>query len=316
MKIIVICPYFGKFPLYFDLFLESCRYNPEILFLIFTDQGYESRLPDNVKIATCSFEHIRALIQGKLSLDERKSRILSPYKLCDYRPAYGKIFEGYLREADFWGFCDIDLIFGKIFNILSMERFRESERVLTQGHLTFYKNTERMNTMFLKEIEKGINFQRAISFKEPAFFDEIFMPAICKANKVIQYGENRFADILPQYANLLIASSCTVKNKAKQQFYWQKGKLFVQSENSMSELMYIHLQKRMLTPYYNEADLRKEERIYFTPQGIFPARLYTREAETGNDAHVKAYRKKRWSSLSLRKVWVKLKVIRFKNQYL
>lgn len=150
MIIKVVIPYFGKFPPYFDFFIESCRCNSEILFLIFTDQISLPNLPDNVIIQTCSFEDIKKLVQNKLALDIKRLKAFSPYKLCDYKPAYGKIFEDYLTDADFWGFCDVDLVFGRIFNILSIKEFQKSERILTQGHLTFYKNSERMKLMFLK----------------------------------------------------------------------------------------------------------------------------------------------------------------------
>lgn len=312
MIIKVIIPYFGKFPPYFDFFIESCRCNSEISFLIFTDQISLPNLPDNVIIQTCSFEDIKKLVQNKLALDIKRLKAFSPYKLCDYRPAYGKIFEDYLTDADFWGFCDVDLVFGRIFNILSIEEFQESERILTQGHLTFYKNSERMKLMFLKNIKKGVNFWNAISFKEPAFFDEIFMPAICRANQVIQYGQNQFADILPQYSRLLVAPTCTISNHPDQQFYWQQGRLFQSYVDNMEEvnheIMYIHLQKRPLPPHYKKTDLRSNERIYFTPQGIFPVSQYNIDAKAENKYHVRRYQKRRWKSLTLRKIWVKLKI--------
>ncbi|MEY8688211.1 DUF6625 family protein [Bacteroides sp. AN502(2024)] len=313
MKIKVISPYFGKFPPFFDLFLESCRYNPEITFLIFTDQHNIPLCPPNVEIFQWQFFDLKKMIQGKLSLNIKAMYALSPYKLCDYKPAYGKLFEDYLEGADFWGFCDMDLIFGKIFNILSLDKLSQSERILTQGHLTFYKNSHKMNMMFTRELENGISFAQAISFSEPAFFDEIFMPEICKENDVIQYGENVFADILPQYATFVVAPTCTITNRAKQRFCWKNGRLFqmyrsVDSEETLSEIMYIHFQKRPLTPFYSQSDLNGKARIYFTPQGIFPDRLYTNNVEESNKLHVINYHRKRWQSLTWRKIWVKYRI--------
>ena len=34
------------------------------------------------------------------------------YKLTDFKPAYGEIFQDYIIQYDFWGFTDIDLIYG------------------------------------------------------------------------------------------------------------------------------------------------------------------------------------------------------------
>jgi len=40
--------------------------------------------------------------------------IESEYKLCDFKPAYGLIFSEHFKDYDFWGYCDIDIIFGNI----------------------------------------------------------------------------------------------------------------------------------------------------------------------------------------------------------
>ena len=38
-----------------------------------------------------------------------------PYKLCDYKPAYGYIFPEYTKGYDYWGHCDMtDCIFGNL----------------------------------------------------------------------------------------------------------------------------------------------------------------------------------------------------------
>jgi len=38
-RIVFMIIYLGEFPLYFPYFLNSCRYNPTIDFLIFTDNN-------------------------------------------------------------------------------------------------------------------------------------------------------------------------------------------------------------------------------------------------------------------------------------
>lgn len=316
MRIALIIPYFGKFPPYFDLFLESCSYNKEIEFLIYSDQKYELATPSNVQFSYWEFAKFKDLVSYKLKLTERARKAFSPYKLCDYKPAYGKIFEDYLRDFDYWGFCDVDLIFGRIFDILKIKDFLQNERILTQGHLTFYKNTQRINSMFLHELKGTIKFRQAIEFKEPAFFDEIFMPAICRDNKVKQYGENVFADILPQYATLTIAPSCAVNNEVKQRFYWRCGHLF-QTFNKDGqaferELIYIHFQKRPMQVHYVASDLTGNQKIYFTPQGIYPSRIYTDDAERENRQQTMQYQKKRWRALTIKKVWVKYMIVKLK----
>ena len=310
MKIKLIIPYFGEFPSNFEFFLKSCEANQEIEFLIFASQSVVPAHPSNVSFHVLSFEELKIMAQKKLSLSSQSLRVLTPYKLCDYKPAYGLLFADYLQDADFWGFCDIDLIFGKIFDILSLEQLEKSERILTQGHLTFYKNTERINRMFDREIKGGICFRKAIEIKEPCFFDEIFMPAICKNKGVVQYGENVFADILPQYDSFVIAPLCAVQNKEGQTFCWENGKLYRVYAKGQDELMYIHLQKRSL-PY---SPLSFDKKVYITPQGFFTEDCYAPECEKPSNHQARNYQKKRWASFTPRKIWIKFKARRFKEQ--
>lgn len=311
MRITLIIPYFGKFPSYFDFFLKSCEANDEIDFLIFTDQKESALHPRNVIFQLISFNEFKEMARKKLSLSMRALGTLTPYKLCDYKPAYGILFEDYLKNTDFWGFCDIDLIFGRIFDLLSFEQVQRSERILSQGHFTMYKNCKRMNHMFDTPIEGGISFREAVEIREPCFFDEIFMPAICKERRVIQYGENIFADILPQYNNFVIAPICTVKNEINQVFYWQDGNLYREHAGGQDELMYIHLQKRQLP--YQKVNFKLSEKIHITPQGFFAESEYTTECEVPSYSQAKNYQKKRWLALTPKKIWIKWKVRKFKE---
>ena len=84
-KIVMILPYFGKLPNYFSLFLLSCKNNPEIDWLLYTDSQVQSPA-SNIKINHCSFdifvERIRKSIPFPITLT-------SPYDLCDFKPTYG-----------------------------------------------------------------------------------------------------------------------------------------------------------------------------------------------------------------------------------
>lgn len=315
MKIKIIIPYFGKFPHYFALFLRSCAANREVEFHIFTDQSALPPRTQNVMIHSLSFDACKALLQKKLELNEKSLRVLTPYKLCDYKPAYGVIFEDHLQDADFWGFCDVDLIFGKIFDRLSMEEVKRSERILTQGHLTLYRNSPRMNRMFEQPLAGGIGFRKAIEIKEPCFFDEIFMPAICREQGVVQYGENWFADILPQYGGFVMAPLCAAANEDGQRFYWERGRLYREyrkgGETVLDELMYLHLQKRPLP--FGRIGPDYAGKIYITPQGFFCEEDYNTACELPDERQKATYQQKRWRALTLRKLWIKAKVRKFKE---
>lgn len=89
-KCCFIIPYFGKLPNYFQLFLKSCEYNPDFNWILFTDDYYKFNYPQNVKVVYTSFEKLRKRVAEKFDFPISLEK---PYKLCDYKPAYGYLFE-------------------------------------------------------------------------------------------------------------------------------------------------------------------------------------------------------------------------------
>ena len=58
-KIAYVILYFGKFNDFFPLWLKSCKENPTIDFLIFTDDRTNYNYPKNVKVNYFTFEQIK-----------------------------------------------------------------------------------------------------------------------------------------------------------------------------------------------------------------------------------------------------------------
>lgn len=119
--------------------------------LVFTDQDdFEDYR--NVKVYKWCFYDFKKLAKSKLVLD---FDIKIPYKICDYRPAFGKIFEDYLIDYDYWGFVDLDVIFGDL-DAYYRDVLEEYEYdVITcitnriAGCFTILKNNEKVNNNFL-----------------------------------------------------------------------------------------------------------------------------------------------------------------------
>ena len=87
-KIAVILCYFGKLPENFPLFAESCRRNATIDFLLFTDDT-PTHLPENMHLHPTTFAALQRRVAGCFDF---AITLHTPYKLCDYKPAYGEIF--------------------------------------------------------------------------------------------------------------------------------------------------------------------------------------------------------------------------------
>jgi hypothetical protein len=170
--IAMIIPYYGKFPWYFNLFLHSASYNPSVDILIFTDLERPVYCPDNVHFIKMSLSEFCQLASQKLKLD---IEIHTPYKICDFKPAYGLIFGDFIKEYDFWGIGDIDIIYGNIRHfmtedLLSTYDFISVRDDYVTGFFSLFRNTETMNTLFMKSKDY------VKVFSKPAIcgFDEFF----------------------------------------------------------------------------------------------------------------------------------------------
>ena len=134
-------PYFGKFPVWFDLYLYSCSKNSFIDFIFFTDCVIPTRTYTNTIFHQISFADYCALISQKLNISFAPQ---SPYKLCDVRPFYGIIHSEILQNYDFWGYGDIDVIYGDLSLIVNSQRLAKYDLISSHadrvaGHFTIVK---------------------------------------------------------------------------------------------------------------------------------------------------------------------------------
>ena len=90
MKILLISYFFGLLPRYTDYFLETCRYNPGIDWLLITDRDRPKRCPKNVKHVKMGLMEFKDLISKMMRVDVQLDR---PIKLCDFRPMWGVVLD-------------------------------------------------------------------------------------------------------------------------------------------------------------------------------------------------------------------------------
>lgn len=147
----LLIPYFGRWPFWMPFFLQTCRWNADIEWLFFTDCGVPDSLPDNVKIQSMSFASYCQLVSEGLGISFKPT---SPYKLCDIKPALGYLHAEHLVGFDFWGFSDVDLIYGNLRQYFSDERLSTYDLISTHarrisGHLCILRNDKRMREAFM-----------------------------------------------------------------------------------------------------------------------------------------------------------------------
>ena len=276
-KTILIIPYFGKLKSYFPLFLQSCKFNPNINWLFLTDNEIEN-LPQNVIVKKMTFEELKRLIKSKLDFE---FCLEEPYKLCDFKPAYGLIFEDLICDYGYWGYCDCDLVFGNLDVFLKPFTKSGYDKIFAAGHLTLYKNTTENNRRFLGTTEENAfvyNTHKTLGFDEPFFkqrnVHEIFLnsgatvcekdysanPAVRKEQFVLmKYDANERAFIEQPYR--------------KTMYIWEEGHikgLYV--EDGMlkeEEYIYMHFQNRNMQMEPSQAE-NAWDKYYIVPNRFIP----------------------------------------------
>lgn len=252
-SIIFIIPYFGDFSNYFNLWLESCKANSTINWLILTDNEKKYGYPSNVKVKHISFKELCAKFQSHF---EFKLALKKPYKLCDFRPAFGDVFYDYIKKYDFWGYCDTDLIWGNMRKFLTDNLLDKYEKIGSRGHCCIIRNTEKMRKAYLYDSSTMVTYRDVFSSPKAFCFDEQKgFGKYCIENDVMTYDNFCFFDVsimhddyrVPYYEKDLF------EYMAHNIFEYRNGSLFLlwvkygSSKLNRKEIMYVHFQKRLMT---------------------------------------------------------------------
>lgn len=67
-KIALILPYFGKLPNFFRIWLDSCRANLTVDWLLFTDDESKFDFPPNVRVTRMPFDALRERVAALLGV--------------------------------------------------------------------------------------------------------------------------------------------------------------------------------------------------------------------------------------------------------
>lgn len=243
-KIALLIVYFGKFPWYFPLFVKSCMTNPSIDFLILSDAHYEGVLPSNVTIIPFTLSQFNKLATQKLDFEVV---VQNPYKLCEFKPAFGFLFSEYLQEYDFWGMTDIDVIYGRIREFITPEILDTYDVICVRNdYITaccmLFRNTDYVNSLFKKskDYEMVFTTSRYFGFDETNFEQQTIIEKedIFKLNCEIETMQHI---VLREEAkgNLTVHFDLLVCDGNPGKMKWDKGLL---SYHNQFEILLYHLQ--------------------------------------------------------------------------
>ena len=130
-SVLIIIPWFGPWPAWMRFFVESCRWNPTVDWLLLSDAQPPEHLPPNLRVVTTKFEDYRELIARRLDI---RPAWADAYMLCDLKPALGFIHQSEIAGYDYWGYGDLDVIYGDIRGFYTPE-ILVHDVISTHGHI-------------------------------------------------------------------------------------------------------------------------------------------------------------------------------------
>lgn len=173
-KIAVIIPWFGSWPGWIEYFLLSCRWNPAIDWIFPSDAPDPCPGAENLKFIPCTLQEFSRKAGERLDLD---LDLRFPYKICDFKPAYGHIFSDLIRDYKFWGYGDLDLVYGAFGDFIP-DSLLETHDVISNhpdfitGHLCLLRNTKKIRELYAT----GEAYRKAFTSKYYTGFDERSKP--------------------------------------------------------------------------------------------------------------------------------------------
>lgn len=270
----LILPYFGKPKNYFQFFLYSLSKNPDFDLLLYTDMdesGYD--FPSNVIVKKMTLEEFKAKASQKFGFE---ISLENPHKICDYKPAYGYLFEEDIQDYAYWGYCDCDLIFGDLSPVKELLNSYKYRKLFAAGHLTIYKNTIENNRVFMRPFKEKNLYKIVYTHRQTFAFDEdegeynvhkmflSFFPEEVYAEdlsfnvSMVYYDFHRTAYRPDSGKFILEKEFCNV-------FYNDGHILSLRKNKSKREYIYCHLQGRN----FPETKIDYSKLIEISPKGFF-----------------------------------------------
>lgn len=271
-RLITISCYFGQLPDYFPIFLHSLERNPTVDFLLVTDCEVVCP-PPNVRVFRCAFDEVKERISSVVEFPIVLDR---PYKLCDFRPVWPLAFRDLIEGYDFWGHCDMDMIFGDIRSFLPDEVLATHDRIYQFGHLCYYRNTDEVTQRY--RLDGGADYRTVFTSPESFAFDEFAgMGNIYSKYRFPAYRSRDCVDVTYRRVRFtrtdfhVPPEELPTNNYRHQVFYWEDGKVFraylKDGQICQDEFNYIHLSGRKMPR--NGVDENCES-FYITSSGFWP----------------------------------------------
>lgn len=238
-SIVVLFPHFGTLPPQYKMWRESALRNPDIDFMFFTDCDVESA--PNIFVHKMQFSDFRQMMAKAFDFPILLDR---PYKICDYRPAFAYALADYVKGYDFWGWGDLDVVYGDIRAFVTDEVLSHYKMISGYGHFTLYHNDENTNTYFMKPVEGYIDYKEALTRPESMYYDE--------------YGYKGFGDKWKECrpADCWLDWPFDNASKPKQSYH------FNSLTRGWKQVVFEHVGNKLYMIRFNHGKMEKKESLY------------------------------------------------------
>ena len=249
-SICILVPYFGRLPAMFPLWLASCARNPDVTWLLLTDDRTAHDYPANVIVEYTTFAAVRDTIATCLQMPVL---LETGWDLCRFRPAFGRIFASRFTCYRWWGYCDLDVVFGSLRTLLTDDVLDSHDKVLWLGHLSLYRNEPAINNGYAGTTADGEKLaERAFTKGDIPCFDEDGINRILEHQGRRVYRAVDFADFAHRsflFRRLYLPEGNDPAD-GRQIFTWEQGRLWrhflTASGTARQEMLYIHFCRRSM----------------------------------------------------------------------
>lgn len=268
-RIAVVTFFFGKLPWYFRFFQQSCGANPTVDFIFFTDNQAPADVPPNLQFVWFTLADFNSLATQQLgfTIDIQKG-----YKVCDLRPAFGVIFSDYIKDYHWWGYTDIDIIFGRIREFMTDELLTEYDVISVKdeyptGYFTLLKNTPAVSSLF--QLSK--DYQMVFTAPHNMLFEECggYYTEVCNGINILDTDcpfETFYHVLEKEKHRIRSFFDYLVIERTPGQLKWDKGVFSFRNE---FEILLYHLSDYKLNIFSRKKHWQPMPQVYFIDQHNF-----------------------------------------------
>ncbi len=282
-----VIPYFGNFPEWSDLYFETVRRNSSINFVFYTDCDFEryASIP-NAVFKKITLENYVQYVNNKIDFNFKPA---NPYKLCDLRPLYPTVHWNDICNSDFYGWTDMDVLFGDIRSfyseaILSQYDVLSTHKVRVSGHMAIFRNKLKYRNLYknIYDFKAKLEHPYFVGLDEHGVTNALTMTFIDKFNekfgtkidnvfsRLLKYYKTRFLYLEEQYTTPFLSIPWLDGSLNSQQpdtWIYQDG-VISNTRDVGRKFIYLHMMNYLSSRYRHDGSTApwedKVKRVYAT----------------------------------------------------